>query len=1419
MNEARTPEREDTARNPQADSRSAENPGSFSSGALRINLQRTAVPVEIAPEQRLLLDIVKNKVGTLAKTQALLWEANHPFANHDDLVEMVRLRVLDDFYDYNHHEKGPQALAVLFDLLFRCLDGCRRDHSRERALVTLLDFFELVLLESGARAECNGPPIGKALIRLQTWFRQNPRYSARGATRLKKLLERAIPAANVFHLRKLAVLYLLALKAGYDVWLAQDDLLAWFLAQRQALFAGRDYEPLFQTVSHACARRLRERIPPLFARAGEDPVWVISQALDFPNLAEFAQNCLKIAYELEGREDPQARIHEIHFFIRLLDLPALADRQETILRDLAYAVEKIRDREETVWVELLKRLFGLLREKEGGFETAVLDCTYTIGKEAYRSENPRLLKVFLDEVIASGFVFPDCRGVNLDWQVVVNPNHLKNIRNWLSLIRLNPARSRKLISALLVNLKLGGLFISDTDLFQKDIARLLSAPIQPTYHLIKALCRAFPVYFQEIGAEGELRETSTNVDEICNRQDILIHFLRKQCHVEGNNQIIDFMEKIADYWRAGDKKPLQGFLPPEVYEQIPERNPYREEMAPILEKILPPGGACSQGLLARNPCDTLAAVHEVLTVPEVARRKAELFLRLYRLLVKKYTLSHHEVLRDLGDSNFFPAEVLARLEESLRGPDPAPALELLLHDLFPLLKNNILSEGETVEQEEIYRKRHIAAGIPSVYGRYREKRFDSLGLTFRLESLAESLFEGLTARLNLDYITRSTLQRAHRILQIFAGALEADGIATQALISNLDLLRNALETPGFTIDQYLNVFQLIAHTVNDIIQTQYIAVHEANLRTVIPALARKKHPLPFQPPPGAGSEEIANQACEWFIRDHLAGSFAIQKLDLFVGKILAGLAEESWSLDRTTLTLLLSYDPDRCFASFQAMRPVLESQIYLGGKGYFLKRLKTLGYPVPPGFVITTEFFRCRKSIQAYPAAEADFLKRLRREIQRLGTLTGRTFGNPLKPLLLSARSGSTFSMPGMMSTFLNIGVNEEITRTLSRQPRFQWAAWDNFRRFLQCWGMSFGIPRDRFDELMNEAKRSYQARYKRDLLAEQMREVAFAYRQLVEDAGIEVPANPWDQLQTAVYHVLASWDSDKALLYRQALKIAEEWGTAVIVQQMVFGNLDRESGTGVVFTRNPKGTSSALSLYGDYTVCAQGEDVVSGLVETNPISEEQRRSEHLKAEKTLETEFPEVYRTLRKIAEELVYNTGFNHQEIEFTFEGPGPGNLYLLQTRNIAPSAAKSLRVFVPTARLQEEVLGTGIGVGGGALCGMAVHRREEIERLRREAPDNPLVLLRPDTVPDDIEMILKVEGILTARGGSTSHAAVTAYRLGKTCVVGCRDLRVNERDGVSVIQDKRIRSGDWVGIDGFSGFIYLGRHETMPAVETPA
>jgi pyruvate,orthophosphate dikinase len=308
----------------------------------------------------------------------------------------------------------------------------------------------------------------------------------------------------------------------------------------------------------------------------------------------------------------------------------------------------------------------------------------------------------------------------------------------------------------------------------------------------------------------------------------------------------------------------------------------------------------------------------------------------------------------------------------------------------------------------------------------------------------------------------------------------------------------------------------------------------------------------------------------------------------------------------------------------------------------------------------------------------------------------------------------------------------------------------------------------------------------------------------------VQVVEDPFLQLRHCIQRVIQSWDADRAKLYRKEMKIADDWGTAVLVQAMVYGNLDDRSGTGVLFTRNPRKKTGGVSLFGDFVLRSQGEDVVRGLVETFPISEEQRRMAGQRAPLSMESHFPEIYGELLRISEDLVLVRGFNHQEVEFTFEDRDVPSLYVLQARDIITAEASVVTTFTPTPELDASYLAQGFGAGGGALSGRVAHSEKDIAEIWKDHPDCKIILVRPNTVPEDMHMIFLADGLLTSRGGATSHAAVAAQRIGRACVVGCRALHVDEREGKTTVGDRVIRSGDFLSINGYDGSVYVGAHE---------
>jgi len=301
--------------------------------------------------------------------------------------------------------------------------------------------------------------------------------------------------------------------------------------------------------------------------------------------------------------------------------------------------------------------------------------------------------------------------------------------------------------------------------------------------------------------------------------------------------------------------------------------------------------------------------------------------------------------------------------------------------------------------------------------------------------------------------------------------------------------------------------------------------------------------------------------------------------------------------------------------------------------------------------------------------------------------LSGKIFGSPEAPLLLSVRSGGAISMPGMMATVHNIGYNEELIEECIAQNGNAYLAWDNYRRFLQSWAMISGMKREDFQVLMDEAKARHNVTLKRHFSKEQMKELALSYQRLIRQRGIGIPDDPWLQLVNAIELVLDSWETHKAMEYRRIMDVSDSWGTAVIVQAMVFGNRSENSGSGVVFTAHPYRKVQRVALWGDYAYGDQGEDIVSGLVTSCAISVEQAELDGRSVEETLERRFPEIYKELLEISRDLVYNKRWNPQEIEFTFEGPEPKDLYLLQTRDMITIKKKEhLNVFVETPELKK-------------------------------------------------------------------------------------------------------------------------------------
>jgi len=498
-----------------------------------------------------------------------------------------------------------------------------------------------------------------------------------------------------------------------------------------------------------------------------------------------------------------------------------------------------------------------------------------------------------------------------------------------------------------------------------------------------------------------------------------------------------------------------------------------------------------------------------------------------------------------------------------------------------------------------------------------------------------------------------------------------------------------------------------------------------------------------------------------------------------------------------------------------------DRNMLLGGKGANLAEMTRSGLPVPPGFTVTTD--ACRAFYAGGKTLPNGLFEEVRAAMEKLETKLGRRFGDPRHPLLVSVRSGSAVSMPGMMDTILNLGLNDKTVAGLAEQtqnPRF---AYDCYRRLIQMFGnVVYGIDGTEFERLLHRLKQNRGFREDRDVTAEAWMQLIGQYKDVIlQKACKPFPQDVYDQLREAVVAVFRSWNSPRAIVYRNVHRIPDEWGTAVNVQSMVFGNLGDDSGTGVVFTRNP--STGENVLYGEYLTNAQGEDVVAGVRTPLSIAEMERR-------------LPGIYAQLARTARQLEAHYR-DMQDIEFTVER---GRLYILQTRSGKRTAQAAVRIAVELARdgvipkeeairrievshLEQllhravdpsatvDVLAQGLPASPGAASGHVVFDADTAAEWARAG--KKVILVRPETTPEDIHGVIAAEGVLTARGGMTSHAAVVARGMGKPCVCGCEDIRIDLEQRRFTAGGRAVAEGDIISIDGATGRVMAG---TVPLRE---
>ena len=499
----------------------------------------------------------------------------------------------------------------------------------------------------------------------------------------------------------------------------------------------------------------------------------------------------------------------------------------------------------------------------------------------------------------------------------------------------------------------------------------------------------------------------------------------------------------------------------------------------------------------------------------------------------------------------------------------------------------------------------------------------------------------------------------------------------------------------------------------------------------------------------------------------------------------------------------------------------------LGGKGANLAEMTNLGLPIPQGFTVTTE--ACTKYYEDGKTISQEIQDQIFAALKTLEEIQGKKFGDNSDPLLVSVRSGARASMPGMMDTILNLGLNDVAVEGFAAKtgnPRF---AYDSYRRFIQMYSdVVMEVPKSFFEKIIDEVKEAKGVHYDTELTVDDLKELVKRFKEVYKKSmnGEEFPQDPTEQLMGAVKAVFRSWDNPRAIVYRRMNDIPGDWGTAVNVQAMVFGNMGETSGTGVAFTRNP--STGEKGIYGEYLINAQGEDVVAGVRTPQPITK-------------LAEDLPECYKEFMEIAHKLE-NHYRDMQDMEFTIQ---EGKLYFLQTRNgkrTAPAAIKIACDLVDEGMIDEkeavlrieaksldqllhptfdkdslkagEVIGEALPASPGAAAGKVVFTAEEAKEQGKGGKGERVVLVRLETTPEDIEGMVAAQGILTVRGGMTSHAAVVARGMGTCCVSGCGEIKINEEAKEFELGGYTFHEGDYISLDGTTGKIYKGDIKTVEA-----
>jgi len=688
------------------------------SKALEANIASYHVDAVIDPKYALLQDIMSKYYGLMDGLNTFLKELSHPYRNWSFIVKEARTYSLDYFHLVKKHPQGPEAAALFIEIFLDAVVSARKPAVKADAADNFLLYIKKIIKDAHEDFDRFKPVLDDSFDKIRNQPDDLFFIFVTSYYRIKRVAEEYMQAmgSTAQGFKCINTLLIKYFQYTYTSWQDQEDPLQWFVNETGDLEDSETVGNIFDDISLERITDLNDRLGKIIENRDIDAGETLTALLEFDGYGQFVEAYRKIPQKLfkAGEETGHSRYWKLIFLFHIMNTSGLSLIHEETLRDINRTLTWLITHEEPGNVRrLIRKTFSILKERARDFPSTALNCVLNMGEGVYKTDDNDFVNFFTDYVIDLGFQTPNISGVGNDWQIKVNNDHIQNIRTWIKLIERKPQWSSRLLSALIIHLSVCGVFIKDTDLFPRDITRFLNCDIEPVYNLSKQLARLFPAFFNDIGAEGELREISTQIDEISHRKDVLIHFLRKQSHVESSNRIIDLMNATLDFWRTADKRSLQPFVPPALYNQIETEGPYINGVHRIMADLDQMG--------IKEPVDLLAVTENQLKdhltkIDDVSandRERVCLARSLYKLLYQKYNLNFSEMANYITQLNTEAFPDLNRLKTTLARRDLKKKIKGLLKYLKKL-KKLILSPEVYEIREDIYQKRHITIDIPSI---------------------------------------------------------------------------------------------------------------------------------------------------------------------------------------------------------------------------------------------------------------------------------------------------------------------------------------------------------------------------------------------------------------------------------------------------------------------------------------------------------------------------------------------------------------------------------------------------------------------------------------------------------------------------------------------------------------------------------